>query len=238
MAKIFCIDQGNTRTKWGIVEDQSLILSSDESTSYPEIIDLCEEHNVDAIAVSTVTGQISAESFGHKYPVVFIDQHTRLPILNAYSSTHTLGNDRIALVCGTQALYPGQANLGISLGTCITYNVLSEKGVFRGGAISPGMHMRYDAMHQYTYALPRADALQPYGVVGHDTMSSLQSGVNFGIVAELEGMIERFGKEYPNINAILTGGDADFFASQLKSKIFVHPNLVFIGIYAIAEYNL
>ncbi len=238
MSKIFCIDQGNTRTKWGIVEDGNVILASTDRISFTEILELCKEHNVKGIGISSVTDQLSPDSFGHKYPVIYIDGDTRTPVLNAYNSTETLGPDRIALICGANVLYPLQPCLAISLGTCITYNLLTDKAVFRGGAISPGMHMRYEALNHYTHALPRVEAREPFGVVGADTESSIQSGVNFGIVEELEGMIRRYHEDYPNINAILTGGDADFFASQLKSKIFVHPNLVFIGIYAIADYNL
>ncbi len=238
MSKIFCIDQGNTRTKWAIVDGGTLILGSDEKISFPEMLELCEEHKVSGIGVCTVTGQITPESFGHKYPVIYIDGNTRLPILNAYTSSATLGSDRIAMVCGAHSLFPLEPCLAISLGTCITYNVLTENSTFRGGAISPGMHMRYDALQNYTHSLPRAEAREPFGVVGHDTVTSIQSGVYFGIVEELDGMISRYNEAYTNINAILTGGDADFFASQLKNKIFVDPNLVFTGIYAIADFNL
>ncbi len=238
MPKYFCIDQGNTKTKWAIMQDGSIIAGGDERLAFADVLELCDEHQVEGIGICTVTGEISPESFGHRYPIVFIDDGTRIPILNAYATKDTLGADRIAMVCGAYALYPMQFSIVIGLGTCITYNFLTDKGVFRGGAITPGLYMRLHALHDYTAGLPLVTPREPIEDIGYDTTSSIQTGVYYGIVDEIDGMIERYGSKTGNINAILTGGDADFFASQVKNRIFVDSNLVFKGIYAITEYNL
>ncbi len=238
MPKYFCIDQGNSKTKWAIMQDASMILGGEERLAFSEMLELCDEHNVDGIGICSVTGDYGPEDFGHIYPVVYIDQDTQAPILNAYTSKSTLGADRLAMVCGAQMTHPDEACIVISLGTCITYNLLTEKGIFRGGAITPGMHMRFQSLHQFTKGLPLVAPRQTLEDIGYDTTTSIQTGVYYGIADEIDGMILRYTNATGNINAILTGGDADFFAPQVKSKIFVDSNLVFKGIYAITEYNL
>ncbi len=240
MAKIFCIDEGNTRTKWGIIEDGSTILSSDMRLSYPEMSELCDEHTVDALALCTVNPHLEIkylQSMAQKF--VHINSYCALPFLNAYSSPETLGPDRLALVAGMYKEYPDQACLGISMGTCLTYNFITETGIFRGGSISPGLYMRLKAMHEFTAKLPEIEFNRPNFLVGFDTSTAMQTGAYYGILEELDGFINRYKTDFgANINAILTGGDAEMFAPRLKNRIFVHQNLILKGVYAIAERNL
>jgi len=169
---------------------------------------------------------------------ITLDGYTRVPINNAYLSSDTLGPDRLALVCGAHAAFPDKNNLVISLGTCITYNLMQKNKTFRGGAISPGMHMRLKAMHTFTDKLPEVGVDGDLLLLGYDTHSCMRSGAIFGMAAEIDGMISNYEKQYPEFNAILTGGDAAYFASKIKSKIFADPDLLLKGLNLIVNYNV
>lgn len=164
-------------------------------------------------------------------------EDTKLPFLNAYGSPETLGQDRLALVAALGKFYPNQDSLVISIGTCITYNFLAKNNAFRGGAISPGVELRIKSLNQFTQKLPLISREGHVSLLGYDTETSLRSGVVMGIASEIEGMIERYESQYGKINAVLTGGDAPFFESRLKRKIFADTNFLFKGLYAILEYQ-
>jgi len=169
--------------------------------------------------------------------LIVLDNQTKLPFLNAYGSPETLGHDRLALLAGLSKKYPGEDSLVISIGTCITYNFLAKNNAFRGGAISPGLDMRLKSMHEHTDKLPLVDREGHFSILGYDTETSLRSGAINGIASEIDGMIDRYEAQYGRINAVLTGGDAPFFESRLKNKIFADTNFLFKGLYAILEHN-
>ena len=135
------------------------------------------------------------------------------------------------------AEFPGKNNLIIGIGTCITYNFINSQLQFLGGAISPGMDMRFKAMHDYTAKLPLVSSDRNLPLIGYDTKTNLQSGVIFGITNEINGFIEKYEEKFGNFNAVLTGGDAPYFASQLKNKIFADIYFLYKGLYALSELN-
>jgi type III pantothenate kinase len=169
---------------------------------------------------------------------VKLDAKTQLPIMNAYFRSDTLGMDRLAAVAGANAENKDKNNLVVVMGTCITYNFITKNGAFRGGAISPGFQMRLDAMHHFTDALPKVEREGPTLLLGYDTATCMRSGVVFGIAAEIDGMVADFEKEYGEFNAVLTGGDAPFFARHIKSKIFADPQITLKGLYQILKHNV
>jgi type III pantothenate kinase len=107
-----------------------------------------------------------------------------------------------------------------------------------GGSISPGMEMRFQAMHQFTAKLPLVKAHWNVPLIGYDTATNLQSGVVLGMAREMDGIIYMYNERYGNFNALLTGGDTQLFKPYLKNKIFADPHLIFKGLYAISQYNL
>jgi type III pantothenate kinase len=123
------------------------------------------------------------------------------------------------------------------LGSCITYNFINQYQQFLGGAISPGLDMRFKSMHDYTAKLPLVSADWNFPLIGYDTKTNLQSGVIVGIINEIEGFIEKYGEKYGNFNVVLTGGNSTYFASQLKYKIFADQHFLFKGLYALSEIN-
>jgi type III pantothenate kinase len=165
-----------------------------------------------------------------------LTHETPLPIKNLYATPQTLGCDRLAAVVGAAHLYPNQNLLVIDAGTAITYELLSAKGEYLGGNISPGISLRFKALHHYTGKLPLCERADSYAPVGTDTQSAIAAGVLNGVLYEVQANVEQFSLKIPNLIAILTGGDADFFANRLKKPIFVVCDLVLIGLNRILEH--
>ena len=164
-------------------------------------------------------------------------------INNHYKTPHTLGPDRYAAVIGAEALYPEQNCLVIDAGTCTTYDFIDSDRNYRGGSISPGINMRFKAMHSFTGRLPLIEQTASSGVeFGDDTLSSMLSGVQNGVIYEVLGFIGAYSSKWPDLKVLLCGGDVNFFDTQLKSSIFAHtlktePDLVLIGLNEVIYYN-
>jgi len=169
--------------------------------------------------------------------LIDLSHTTPLPFKNLYHNPEWLGKDRIAAAAGAYAAYPDTHVLIIDMGTAITLDILTSKGEYIGGNISPGLMMRFRALHAFTSHLPMLEKDEFSADPGTDTRSAIVSGVQKGILYEIKGYIEHFSLLYPDLKAILTGGDADFFADKLKKPIFVVPNLVLSGLNFILDYN-
>lgn len=244
MSLNLCIDWGNTSVKAAIFADDKLqkhVLFPEEA-AMEQVAALITVYNpTKAILCSVVASNSDlAQLLKSKIPsTVILTGGTNVPIINAYGSAETLGPDRLALVCGAFGEHPSKTNLVVSLGTCVTYNLLQNNRTFRGGAISPGLQMRLKAMSVFTDMLPEVMTLDEDPLLlGYDTDTCIQSGAVNGMVAEIDGMLQRFAEKYSDFNAILTGGDAPYFATKLKSKIFADPNLLVKGLNLILNHNV
>lgn len=151
---------------------------------------------------------------------------SKYPIHNKYATPKTVGIDRLILASGSVLAFPGQNRLVIDAGTCITYDFIDDKDVYYGGAISPGLRLRYKALNDYTARLPLLDREMPEDFVGNSTAASIHSGVVIGALGEIESFLERYRSRYPNFITILTGGDSEFLAERLKNTIFANPNFL------------
>lgn len=244
MSKTLCIDWGNTLVKAAIFNEENKIVEAkqmSESEAASTIGGLVSAHEPKACMFCSVsrnsadTEQILKQQIGHFEK---LDDTTRLPIMNAYSSPETLGPDRLAIAVGAQATYPDKNILAISLGTCVTYNFVQKNKAFRGGAISPGLRMRLKSMHEYTDRLPEINPDGEVLLLGYDTATSMRSGAIYGMASEIDGMIAAFAEQYPDFNAVLTGGDAPLFVNKLKSKIFADPDLLLKGLNLTLKHNV
>ena len=188
-------------------------------------------------SVSHLSNQLSKDI---KVAGIKIDmtQSTPLPIQINYSTPQTLGVDRIAAACGAVDLMPNRDALVIDFGTCINYEFIDAAANYLGGAISPGVKMRFEAMHTFTARLPLINPNPHVGLIGQSTEECMQSGVMFGILGEMEGFISKYKAKYPNLVVILCGGDAPLFENRLKQPIFVAPNLVLSGLNKILLHNV
>ena len=162
---------------------------------------------------------------------------TQINFTTPVGKPETIGADRLALIAAAVDQFPNEHNLVISLGTCITYNFINNQHEFLGGSISPGMNMRFRAMHEQTALLPLIEAQNQFPLVGYDTKTNLLSGVILGMAKEIDGIIEAYAEKYSNFNVLLTGGDLSYFVPRLKKRIFADQNLIYKGLYAICEKN-
>jgi type III pantothenate kinase len=126
----------------------------------------------------------------------------------------------------------------IDTGTCITYDFLTGDGNFLGGAISPGLMMRFQAVHTFTSRLPLVSPVDNTELIGDSTESCIQSGIINGLVEELNGIIKRYQEKFEGLKVILCGGDTRFFENKLKGTIFAVPELVLSGLNSILIYNV
>jgi type III pantothenate kinase len=244
-ASKLCIDWGNSFVKIALF-DQNDKITDRYIVNADEVIDQLHKEIVprrtfSGAILSSVTNQHQGLLAALKEitpNVVVLDNKTQLPILNAYSSSESLGADRIALACAAHAAFPDKNNLVISVGTCITYNFIGKNRTFRGGAISPGVHMRLEAMHQLTAKLPSVKVDGDLMLIGYDTETGMRSGAMYGTIAEIDGIINMYEAQYPDFNAILTGGGAPAFAGKLKSKIFADPEILLKGLNQILKHNV
>jgi type III pantothenate kinase len=243
MSVNLCIDWGNTNVKAAIFDNDNLSkqIVCTEHDALEKVSGLMDSYKpVKAILSSVVHHNDEVIHLVKSQIKSFIklDGYTRLPINNAYLSQDTLGADRLAMICGAHAAYPDKNNLVVSIGTCITYNLMQKNRTFRGGAISPGLHMRLKSMHEFTDMLPEVGMNGELLLLGYDTETCMRSGAAFGMAAEIDGMVANFEAQYPDFNAILTGGDGPYFAAKLKSKIFADPDLLLKGLNLILNYNV
>lgn len=179
-----------------------------------------------------VDALLAKETSFHK-----LTHQSKLPFTTPVGKPDTIGADRLALAAAAVHFYPGKHNLVIALGSCITYNFINKFGEFLGGAISPGMEMRFQAMHDHTALLPMVEPQWDFPLIGYDTKTNLLSGVIFGISREIDGFINAYALKYRNFNVHLTGGNMAFFEPHLENKIFADPNFLYKGLYAISEEN-
>ncbi len=235
------VDIGNTLFKFAFFDANTLVkqfsLPVEEASKLPEIL---KDYPVPSSCFLSSVRDLP-EAFIMALPqsidVKQLDHLTPLPFKISYSTPETLGRDRIAVVAAAYHRFPKQNVLIIDVGTCITYDFLSDNGVYYGGGISPGIQLRFKAMHQFTGKLPMAPMIENPPLIGSSTMASLQSGVMHGIQAEIEGIIRKYMDIYEDLTVLIGGGDNKYFDKQLNYSIFAASNLVIEGLKVISDFN-
>ena len=238
-----CLDIGNTRTKAGVFNGNQLIdqvIVADWRTGHLRAFadGYPLQHAIVASVAEPDPAMIPAfASWG--LDVLELTPHTPLPFQNAYTTPQTLGKDRLAAVSGAHALYPGRNVLVVDAGTCMKYDGLSAQGVYIGGNIAPGLHMRIRAMHEQTARLPMVPMHMPEDFIGFSTETALQNGAIRGTVLELAGFIGLFAKKWPDLLVVLSGGDAFFLFEAIQMPgVLLQPDLLLIGLNHILNHNL
>jgi type III pantothenate kinase len=232
------IDLGNTRTKAATFEgvdlqEKFLFQSMDEmnlafeNRSFENVLVSSVNHRSEDILTKLNTSK-KRLALVHTLP---------LPIKILYATPETLGVDRIAAACGAMSLFPERDCLVIDAGTCVNYEFIDSQKNYHGGAISPGIEMRFKAMHKFTARLPLVSLSKAVDLIGNSTESCMQSGVMNGMLAEVEGMIHRYQEKYPELMVVLCGGDAALFENRLKPTIFAAPDLILTGLNRILRHN-
>ncbi len=235
------IDAGNTRIKIYRAMDnriaEPLIFtynSQDEIESF-----LVNEPFQNTILSNVGNPNLSFISFLSKKSNVFINLNelTAIPIKNAYKTKETLGYDRLASAIGAAGIFPNENILVIDAGTAITLDIVAAN-TYLGGAIAPGLQMRFDALHKFTKRLPGLSYENDYNIPGQTTKESILCGCIEGINNEILGTITTYRKEYSGLKTVITGGDADIFVKKIKNGIFAEPYLLAKGLNRILNYNV
>lgn len=237
------LDIGNTRVKAGVFAGSDLVANfSFGKNALNDIKRLLLQFPElrFAIVSSVVThSKDYVNLLSNKVNCIDFNYNTRVPVINNYKTPDTLGHDRLAAAVGAHAKFPGKNILVIDAGTCIKYEFVTAKGEYLGGAISPGLEMRFKALNTFTDRLPLIVKDEEFDqLTGGTTKESILSGVQNGSLQELKGVIEQYSVQYPELQCVLTGGDWQFFENGLKNSIFAAPFLVLEGLNEILNFNV
>jgi type III pantothenate kinase len=234
------IDAGNTRVKAARFEQGRLIRSAIiGSVDVASLQFLFPDEAPARIAIGSVRALDPAflSDLRTWAPVTEITGASPAPLRSTYTTPLTLGVDRLANAVGAQRLFPGRAVLAIDAGTCVTYDLVDAQGTYLGGAITPGLRMRAQALHAYSARLPLVEPADEVAVLGSDTLNSLASGVHHGLLFEVGGYMHAFAQHGEAPAVVVTGGDALRIARGVKNGIFAHPSLTLIGLHALLEHD-
>lgn len=230
---ILCFDFGNTRLKYALFDGLSICGTGImEDLTFFSIKKVIGSKPISLIAICSVIDIPSdlMESLHVNYSIHLIAKEDTRILFSNYDSS-TLGLDRIILAEACLAKFPHQPCLCICLGTCITFNLISSKGEFIGGAISPGISMRANSMSIFTDKLPYISLRPDFSPWGTDTNSNLNAGVMAGVLFEINGFISDAKNRFSDLQVILTGGDAEYFGD----KYLVDMNLAWNGLISISN---
>ncbi|MBE50850.1 MAG: pantothenate kinase [Flavobacteriales bacterium] len=230
------IDIGNTFVKYAVFSNNDIIYFLKDKDFDNDIANqVIKDYKVSSCIISSVREKIS---YNLKTSSVFELSHkTKIPFNIIYSNKETLGADRIAAIVGATELHRNNNILIIDAGTCITFDYIDNNSNYRGGRISPGIMLRYRSLFDYTSKLPFLEKNKDYDFLGMNTKNCIISGVQNGIVSEIQEIINVIKKENDDLLVIITGGDAFFFEKEFKNTIFADEHLLIKGLNRILEYN-
>jgi type III pantothenate kinase len=240
----FVIDAGNTAVKTGVFSGTDLVEACVTKKDFKkELLRLVSIYGKPSGCMVSSVSLKEHELRAELMPllparIIFLRSGLLLPVKVRYKTPETLGNDRLANACAAATLFPDTNCLVADAGTCLKFDLVTRTGDYLGGGISPGLYMRYKALSHFTRNLPlfKPDNGNP-DLVGQSTEASIRSGVENGMAAELDGMIQKYSQYFDSLKVILTGGDHVKFERKVKSPIFVAPNLTLTGLKAILDCN-
>lgn len=236
------IDIGNTLQKAGVFSDDAELVENIAKTELDEsdIADLCEKHLIKYSIISSVGARnVDVEAYLNRNTTLLPFSHeTPLPIRIDYDEPQTLGLDRIADAVAAHTTFPDKNVLSIQAGTCLVMDFVTKDGVFKGGSISPGLDMRFAALHHYTQRLPLVKKREIDFHIGHSTRQSIESGVINGIADEINGAISRYKQQFGEIQIVLTGGNKNDLEKSIKNTIFAPSNFILYGLCKVLIFNV
>ncbi|MFO8098116.1 MAG: type III pantothenate kinase [Salinibacter sp.] len=251
---VLALDIGNSAVKGGLFDGASLStsFSIEPPSTAPHASDAWGEALAPVLdgrpmehvgLVSVVPGATAAATAALRTltdaPVTLIQPDMRLPFSLDYETPGTLGTDRLAAAAAAWALYgrPDRRSvLVVDTGTAVTYEVVHRKGVYQGGAIGAGPALARRALQTGTAQLPDVPLSLPAEPVGRSTETALQSGIMWGLVDSVQGMMHRLAATLPDAPLfILTGGWSSVLAQHLDRTDVHAPHLVLHGVRLLAE---
>lgn len=254
---LLAVDIGNTQTHLGIFNRSELErewrISTDSRRTADELAlifgellrqaDLSFSRQVTGVAISSVVPKATQELremteryFG--FPPVVVEPGVRTGISVNIENPREAGADRIANAVAAHELFPDDAVIVIDFGTAINFDVVTAAGEYLGGALAPGLESSATALFSATARLPRVELVAPPTAIGRNTVAAVQSGIIYGAVGLVDGLIERLTREIGTpARAIATGGLASVIAEHSKRIERVEPMLTLTGLRLIFERN-
>jgi type III pantothenate kinase len=252
---LLCIDIGNTNITLGLYEGETLgprwrirTIHDKMPDEYGILIDQLFRHqgvgpdDVSGVALASVVPPLTpvfeqaCQAYLEHAPLV-IDAGVRTGVSIRYDTPREVGADRVVDAAAVKALY-GLPACVVDFGTATTFDAVSAEGDYLGGAIAPGIGIAAQALFERTAKLPRVELTRPPSVIGRNTPHSIQSGLLFGYVGLVEGMVARFKVELgPETRVIATGGLAEIIARETDVIDVVDPWLTLHGLRIVYELN-
>jgi type III pantothenate kinase len=236
------IDIGNSRIKIAVFNGRELIHNEIFTSKMfiENTITVIEKYQCKNAIISSVGSlkKSDLKVLNSKINLIKLNSDTKIPFKNNYATPKTLGVDRIALVSSAVSSFPDKNVLIIDAGTCITYDFIDMEGCYFGGAIAPGILMRYKALNNFTKKLPLLEPSNSYNLIGNSTETCIHSGVILGVINEIDSAVNQYKEKIEDLTVVLTGGDVNFLANKLKNSIFANPNFLLEGLNTILTYNL
>lgn len=235
------LDFGNTLQKVAIFDNNQLIaMKAFKKISLKNIQDFTSSFTINSAILSSVINY-NKNIYNYlksNFHFIELTSSTPIPINNKYCTPETLGKDRLAAIIAANKNYPNNNILVINAGTCITYDFIDKNADYWGGAISPGIKMRFKALHTFTDKLPLIQLnKKSTPLIGNNSENSILSGVINGSIAEIENIIFNYTQNYKDLEVILSGGDMKYFDKKIKNSIFAFPNIVLYGLNIILDFN-
>jgi type III pantothenate kinase len=252
---LLAIDVGNTNITLGLYDGETLGLRWRFATGQEKLADEygmlmlgsfrregVSAGNIHAISMASVVPSLTATfveacSLYLKREPLIVDGRSKTGIRVSYEDPAQVGADRIVNAAAGYALYGGPACV-VDFGTATTFDAVSVNGDYLGGAIAPGIGISADALFQHAAKLPKVDLQRPPAAIGRNTTQSLQSGLLFGYVGLVEGIVARFREQLgPTTKVIATGGLAEIIANESSVVSILAPWLTLDGLRIIYELN-
>ena len=235
------IDIGNTNVKLATCKDNAIVAK--QVVEYDQLLLQLRKLKFTKGIVSNVGNADLENNILCDYStIISMSSKLKLPIESSYSSMESIGNDRLANAVGAYVENPNANSLVIDAGTCLTYDFVNANNCYLGGAISPVINMRFEALNTFTEKLPLLNKpSKKLDLIGRNTNASIVSCVVNGIVGEILNNIASYRTKYPLLTIFMTGGDTEFLQSIVwieKNGIFAHENLTLIWLNHILETNV
>jgi type III pantothenate kinase len=235
------IDIGNSSCKAGVYNrevKEHVTYSTSRDTGF--LAEIISHYSIDRAILSSVRGESPVfieqlQAAGIR--TLLLNKDTPLPFRLRYESPETLGTDRLAAVAGAYSIFSNNNVLVIDAGTAVTYDLLDSDGEYAGGNISPGLGMRFRALNEFTGRLPLVSKGDSFSYLGVNTIDAIRSGVQTGLIFEINEYIRTLNIRYNDLKIIFTGGDGKFLAGKVDAESILAPDLVLDGLNYILDYN-
>jgi type III pantothenate kinase len=252
---LLAIDIGNTDTTFGVFEGEELCATWHMATNIHRMADeyaalllnLLHHQGIDPSAIKEAalcsvvppliaTGEDLLRQYFHISPLV-VGAGVKTGVRIRMDNPREVGADRIVNAAAAHHLYGGPVII-TDMGTATTFDVVSKKGDYLGGVIAPGINTAAEALFMQTAMLPRVELVRPKRAIGSNTIAAMQSGIVFGYVGLVEGMVARIQREIEEkAKVVATGGWAELIARETPVIDMVNPNLTLIGLRLIYQMN-